>query len=188
DQPFMFSTKRYLAGPGLNYYGYRFYQPKVGRWLKRDPLQEAGGLNLYGFVLNNPVNWVDPLGLERKPGKTPPTKAWPKPPRNVAGKKPKWSPEGYWKGKKGRRLTWDDRSHGAGVDRGQGEQGGHWDDETSDNRWDKDGNPLPGSSEYNDQQDSGTAQQIQQYTSDPAIQTMLTLLLMLAALLGWGPC
>ncbi|MCP4022637.1 MAG: RHS repeat-associated core domain-containing protein [Desulfobacteraceae bacterium] len=63
DQPFMFSTKRYLAGPGLNYYGYRFYQPSVGRWLKRDPLQEAGGLNLYGFVLNNPVNKIDPWGL-----------------------------------------------------------------------------------------------------------------------------
>jgi RHS repeat-associated protein len=63
DQPFMFSTKRYFEGPGLSYYGYRFYQPVMGRWLTRDPLQEAGGINLYGFVQNNPVNMIDPLGL-----------------------------------------------------------------------------------------------------------------------------
>jgi RHS repeat-associated protein len=63
EQPFMFSTKRYLEGVGLSYYGYRFYQPVMGRWLTRDPLQEAGGINLYGFVQNNPVNLIDPWGL-----------------------------------------------------------------------------------------------------------------------------
>ena len=63
DQPYTFSTKRYFAALGLNYYGYRFYQPAVGRWLTRDPLQKAGGLNLYGFVLNNPVNKIAPYGL-----------------------------------------------------------------------------------------------------------------------------
>jgi RHS repeat-associated protein len=35
-----------------------------GLWLSRDPIGERGGLNLYGYVLNNPVRWVDPLGLE----------------------------------------------------------------------------------------------------------------------------
>jgi len=63
SQPFQFSTKRYDAGVGLNYYGYRFYAPALGRWMNRDPLGKAGGVNLYGFVLNNPVNWVDPWGL-----------------------------------------------------------------------------------------------------------------------------
>jgi RHS repeat-associated protein len=63
EQPFMFSTKRYFQGVGLSYYGYRFYQPVMGRWLTRDPLQEDGGINLYGFVSNNPVNLFDPLGL-----------------------------------------------------------------------------------------------------------------------------
>jgi RHS repeat-associated protein len=33
------------------------------RWLNRDPIQEAGGINLYGFVGNSPVNNVDPYGL-----------------------------------------------------------------------------------------------------------------------------
>jgi hypothetical protein len=31
--------------------------------MNRDPLKEAGGLNLYGFVQNNPINWFDPEGL-----------------------------------------------------------------------------------------------------------------------------
>jgi RHS repeat-associated protein len=63
DQPFMFSTKQYDTETGLQYFGYRFYNPAMGRWLTRDPLGEVGGLNLYSFVGNNPVNWVDPLGL-----------------------------------------------------------------------------------------------------------------------------
>jgi uncharacterized protein RhaS with RHS repeats len=47
----------------LIYYGFRFYEPEISRWLTRDPLGEAGGMNLYAFVGNNPVNWVDPWGL-----------------------------------------------------------------------------------------------------------------------------
>jgi RHS repeat-associated protein len=63
DQPFQFNTKRCDQGSGLNYYGYRFYAPAIGRWMNRDPLGEEGGINLYGFVQNDPVNWVDPWGL-----------------------------------------------------------------------------------------------------------------------------
>ena len=59
-----FSTKRYFSDVGLNYYGYRFYAPSIGRWMNRDPLGEAGGLNLYGFVQNNPINAIDPWGLD----------------------------------------------------------------------------------------------------------------------------
>lgn len=35
----------------------------VARWPNRDPIGERGGLNLYGFVLNNPVDYVDQLGM-----------------------------------------------------------------------------------------------------------------------------
>jgi RHS repeat-associated protein len=62
DQPFQFSTKRYDSNTGLNYYGYRFYSPALGRWINRDPIAERGGINLYGFVGNNPINWIDPKG------------------------------------------------------------------------------------------------------------------------------
>ena len=65
DQPYQFSTKRYDELTGLSYYGYRYYSPVLGRWITRDPLGEAGGINLYGFVGNNPVNWIDPWGLSR---------------------------------------------------------------------------------------------------------------------------
>jgi uncharacterized protein RhaS with RHS repeats len=41
-----------------------FYSPDTGRWLNRDPIQETGGLNLYDYVANNPVNFVDRNGLD----------------------------------------------------------------------------------------------------------------------------
>jgi hypothetical protein len=41
----------------------RPYDPNLGRWIQRDPIGEQGGLNLYGYVANNSVNFVDPLGL-----------------------------------------------------------------------------------------------------------------------------
>jgi RHS repeat-associated protein len=48
---------------GFYYYGYRFYDPLNQRWLNRDPLGEGGGINLYGFVENNPVSNLDAYGL-----------------------------------------------------------------------------------------------------------------------------
>jgi uncharacterized protein RhaS with RHS repeats len=45
------------------YYGYRYYDPKTGRWPSSDPIGEEGGLNLYGFVGNDGVNELDILGL-----------------------------------------------------------------------------------------------------------------------------
>jgi len=41
---------------GLYYYGYRWYDPNLQRWLNRDPISETGGINLYGFVRNDPAN------------------------------------------------------------------------------------------------------------------------------------
>ena len=47
---------------GLYYYGYRFYDAENGRWLNRDLIGQAGGLNLYGFVGNKGQNTWDILG------------------------------------------------------------------------------------------------------------------------------
>jgi len=46
----------------LVYYGYRYYDPVTGRWPSRDPIEEEGGVNLYGFVGNDGVNKWDRLG------------------------------------------------------------------------------------------------------------------------------
>jgi len=51
------------SASGVRYYGFRYYNPNTGRWPNRDPIQEQGGLNLYGMVGNNPVNSWDYLGL-----------------------------------------------------------------------------------------------------------------------------
>ncbi len=132
---------------GTHYNYFRDYYPSLGRYIEADQIGILGGDNhLYVYVGANPLYWYDLRGLQnRKPGKTPP-KNWPKPPEQACGKKPKWNPDGYWEGKNGWQGTWDDRTHGAGVDRGQGPQDGHWDDENSDNQWDRNGNLLPGSS------------------------------------------
>ena len=61
ENPWRFSTKE-LHGGWYNF-GYRFYAPDIGRWINRDPISEAGGVNLYGMVGNNPVNAVDAHGL-----------------------------------------------------------------------------------------------------------------------------
>ncbi|MBR3222224.1 MAG: RHS repeat-associated core domain-containing protein [Kiritimatiellae bacterium] len=57
-----FSTKYYDAETGLYYYGYRFYSPSLKRWLNRDPIEEEGGVNLYGFCVNNAVCRYDKYG------------------------------------------------------------------------------------------------------------------------------
>jgi RHS repeat-associated protein len=63
DSRYQFSTKEYDSQTGLNYYGYRFYSPELGRWLNRDPIGEAGGLSLFAYVGNAPTIDVDFLGL-----------------------------------------------------------------------------------------------------------------------------
>ncbi|QXP85201.1 RHS repeat-associated core domain-containing protein [Methylococcus sp. Mc7] len=51
------------AQSGLYLTLYRAYDPRTGRWLSRDPIGEAGGVNLYAYVGNNPVTLADPDGL-----------------------------------------------------------------------------------------------------------------------------
>jgi RHS repeat-associated protein len=61
---YQWSGKEYHEPSGLVYYLYRFYDPQNGRWLNHDPLGEEGGVNLYGFVGNDPINYVDSDGRE----------------------------------------------------------------------------------------------------------------------------
>jgi RHS repeat-associated protein len=59
---YRFSTKYYDNESEFYYFGYRCYFPGNDRWLSRDPINEAGGKNLYLYVFNNPVSRIDYLG------------------------------------------------------------------------------------------------------------------------------
>lgn len=63
NNPFQY-TGRENDGTGLYYYRARYYSPKLQRFISEDPIGFAGGdVNFYAYVLNNPVNLIDPLGL-----------------------------------------------------------------------------------------------------------------------------
>lgn len=54
------------ADTGLLYYRARWYDPQVGRFISDDPIGFQGGdINLYGYVVNNPLNFRDPTGKQR---------------------------------------------------------------------------------------------------------------------------
>jgi RHS repeat-associated protein len=62
DFNYRFSTKPLDSATGFYYYGYRYYDPVTGRWPSRDPIEEKGGMNLYGFVRNFPIYAIDKDG------------------------------------------------------------------------------------------------------------------------------
>jgi RHS repeat-associated protein len=55
-------TGREDDGTGLYFYRARYYDPARGRFAKEDPIGFAGGVNLYAYTLNNPINSTDPSG------------------------------------------------------------------------------------------------------------------------------
>lgn len=63
--PWRFSTKPMEVGTGWLYYGYRWLNTETARWVSRDPIEERGGVNLYGFLLGNRlITRTDLLGLK----------------------------------------------------------------------------------------------------------------------------
>ena len=62
SNPFLY-TGRELDGTGLYYYRARYYHPTLSRFIAEDPIEYAGGANIYGYVDGNPVSYRDPLGL-----------------------------------------------------------------------------------------------------------------------------
>jgi RHS repeat-associated protein len=75
---YRFSSKEVQINSSLAYYLYRYYEPRLQRWLNRDPLREFGfeaarrgapsvigdGPNLYAFVANAPISTIDLVGLK----------------------------------------------------------------------------------------------------------------------------
>jgi RHS repeat-associated protein len=63
-QPFGFAGGLYDPQTKLLRFGARDYDPTLGRWTAKDPLRFAGGdTNLFGYVIQDPVNLADPEGL-----------------------------------------------------------------------------------------------------------------------------
>ncbi|QJQ23296.1 RHS repeat-associated core domain-containing protein [Pseudomonas sp. SK] len=54
-----------VSGPGtaLHYNRYRYYEPKMGRYVSRDPIGMQGGMNVYSYASSTPAMRADPLGL-----------------------------------------------------------------------------------------------------------------------------
>jgi RHS repeat-associated protein len=67
DNPWRFSSKRTDSETGFVYFGRRYYDPQLGKWLTMDPLGLKAGPNLYAYVLNNPLTHIDLYGLEDEP-------------------------------------------------------------------------------------------------------------------------
>ncbi|MCC5834615.1 MAG: RHS repeat-associated core domain-containing protein [Opitutales bacterium] len=61
---FLFTGREYLPELGLYDYRNRIYSADLGRFVQTDPIRfDAGDVNIYRYVFNNPLRWVDPMGL-----------------------------------------------------------------------------------------------------------------------------
>jgi len=67
QNPFRFPGQYYDQETGLHYNYFRYYNPQTGRYITPDPIGLEGGINLFAYVQNNPVNFIDPNGMKAFP-------------------------------------------------------------------------------------------------------------------------
>jgi RHS repeat-associated protein len=64
---FVRPSKKYAdQETGFVYFGYRYYSPQDGRWISRDPIAPNDGINLYAYVVNRPIDFTNPDGLQHR--------------------------------------------------------------------------------------------------------------------------
>ncbi|WP_409295977.1 RHS repeat-associated core domain-containing protein, partial [Pseudomonas sp. KCJK8670] len=64
--PIRFQGQYHDHKTGLHYNRYRYYDPRIGRFVSQDPIRYTGGLNLFAYT-PNPIFWVDTRGLTPTP-------------------------------------------------------------------------------------------------------------------------
>jgi len=63
---YLWQGREYSWKTGFYFFRARWYDPITGRWMSKDPIGIAGGLNQYVFCGNSPVNFADPFGLRSR--------------------------------------------------------------------------------------------------------------------------
>jgi RHS repeat-associated protein len=134
-------TGRENDGNGLYFYRGRYYIPNFGRFISEDPTGFRGGINVYSYAGNSPVNYSDPLGLASVPAPpgAPPVPVpgggsgngwqWNPDPQNSRGGS--WGPQTPIPGQSQPSASWDPEGHWD-VDNGLGDR----------QRFDPDGTPI----------------------------------------------
>ncbi len=64
EQPYTYTGREFDSESGLMYYRARYYDPRTGRFLQKDPIGFIGGINLYEYVKSQPTKRNDPFGLK----------------------------------------------------------------------------------------------------------------------------